>query len=73
MEDFARKVFERARNKPMHTEKLWLKIQKLGYVSRGKSPWASLASKLGANKEVFERVAPSIYRLRNWKSGKKSR
>jgi hypothetical protein len=32
--------------------------------SRGKTPWATIASKLATETAIFKRVAPGLYRLR---------
>jgi hypothetical protein len=48
----------------MRSRELWTLIEARGlYTSLGRTPWATVASKL-ATDPSFERVAPGLYRLR---------
>jgi hypothetical protein len=58
-------VFEEQDNRPMRAREIWAPIQVRGLYmrSRGRTPWATVASKLSTDPR-FERVAPGLYRLR---------
>jgi hypothetical protein len=59
-------VFEEEDNRPMRAREIWTLIEsrELYNRSRGKTPWATIASKLATETTIFERVAPGLYRLR---------
>ena len=54
----------RAGQPPMRAREIWALIQERGLYmrSRGRTPWATVASKLSTDPQ-FERVAPGLYRL----------
>lgn len=58
-------IFEEEDNRAMRARELWTLIEARGLYnrSRGRTPWATIASKL-ATEPLFERVAPGLYRLR---------
>lgn len=58
-------VFEEQDNRPMRAREIWTLIQErsLYMRSRGRTPWATISSKLSTDPQ-FERVAPGLYRLR---------
>ncbi len=58
-------VFEEQDNRPMRAREIWTLIQERGLYmrSRGRTPWATAASKLSTDPR-FERIAPGLYRLR---------
>jgi hypothetical protein len=58
-------VFEEQDNRPISAREIWALIQIRGLYmrSRGRTPWATIASKLSTDPR-FERVAPGLYRLR---------
>ena len=57
-------VFEEQDNRPMRAREIWTLIEARGlYTSVGRTPWATVASKLSTDPR-FERVAPGLYRLR---------
>jgi hypothetical protein len=52
-------------NRPMRAREIWTVIEEVGlFTSMGKTPWATVASKLATETAIFERVAPGLYRLR---------
>jgi len=57
-------VFEEQDNRPMRAKEIWTLIQQCGLYtrSRGRTPWAIIASKLSTDPQ-FERVAPGLYCL----------
>lgn len=57
-------VFEEEDNRAMRAREIWTLIEARGlYTSVGRTPWATVASKLSTD-PIFERVAPGLYRLR---------
>jgi hypothetical protein len=57
-------VFEEEDNRPMCAREIWTLIEARGlYTSVGRTPWATVASKLSTD-PIFERVARGLYRLR---------
>lgn len=52
-------------NRPMRARELWTLMDARGLYNRsqGRTPWATIASKLATDPR-FERVAPGLYRLR---------
>jgi hypothetical protein len=57
-------VLEEQDNRPMRAREIWTLIEARGlYTSVGRTPWATIASKLSTDPQ-FERVAPGLYRLR---------
>jgi hypothetical protein len=64
MVEAAIRVFEEEGNRPMRAKEIWTLIEARGlYMSLGRTPWATIASKLSTD-SLFERVAPGLYRLR---------
>lgn len=52
--------------RPMRARELWTTIEGAGfYRSNGKTPWATIGAKLATQTDLFERVAPGLYRLRH--------
>ena len=53
-------------DRPMRARELWTAIEETGFYTRskGKTPWATIGSKLATQTDLFERVAPGLYRLR---------
>jgi hypothetical protein len=52
--------------RPMRARELWATIEGAGfYQSNGKTPWATIGAKLATQTDLFERVAPGLYRLRH--------
>jgi len=57
-------VLEEEDNRPMRAREIWKLIEARAlYTSLGRTPWATVASKLSTD-PTFERVAPGLYRLR---------
>jgi hypothetical protein len=52
--------------RPMRARELWTVIEETGFYTRskGKTPWATIGAKLATQTDLFERVAPGLYRLR---------
>ncbi len=52
--------------RPMRPREIWTAIEETGFYTRsnGKTPWATIGAKLATQTDVFERVAPGLYRLR---------
>lgn len=56
-------MFEEEDNRAMRAREIWTLIEARGlYTSVGRTPWATVASKLSTDPQ-FERVAPGLYRL----------
>jgi hypothetical protein len=53
-------------DRPMRARELWTAIEETGFYTRskGKTPWATIGAKLATQTDLFERVAPGLYRLR---------
>lgn len=52
--------------RPMRARELWTTIEGADfYRSNGKTPWATIGAKLATQTDLFERVAPGLYRLRH--------
>jgi hypothetical protein len=53
-------------DRPMRARELWTAIEETGCYTRskGKTPWATIGAKLATQTDLFERVAPGLYRLR---------
>jgi hypothetical protein len=51
----------------MRAREVWSAIEETGVYNRskGKTPWATVGSKLSTQTDLFERVAPGLYRLRD--------
>jgi hypothetical protein len=57
-------VFEEEDNRATRAREIWTLIEARGlYTSVGRTPWATVASKLSTD-PIFERVAPGLHRLR---------
>jgi hypothetical protein len=57
-------LFEEEDNRAMRAREIWTLIEARGlYTSAGRTPWATVASKLSTD-PIFERVRPGLYRLR---------
>jgi hypothetical protein len=52
--------------RPMRAREIWTAIEESGFYTRskGKTPWATIGAKLATQTDLFERVAPGLYRLR---------
>jgi HB1, ASXL, restriction endonuclease HTH domain len=49
----------------MRAREIWTVIEEVGlFTSMGKTPWATVGAKLATQTDLFERVAPGLYRLR---------
>jgi hypothetical protein len=59
-------VLEEEDNRAMRAREIWTLIESRELYNRslGKTPWATIASKLATETAIFERVAPGLYRLR---------
>ena len=52
-------------DRPMRAREIWTVIEDVGlFTSVGKTPWATVGARLATETDIFERVAPGLYRLR---------